>query len=246
MENTLIGPLTSSPVMPRHPANPVLTARDVPYPATLLFNPGVIKYQGKYVMVFRNDYGDFKESGIFEGTNMGLAFSDDGVRWEVQPKPCFQLSDDARATGGIVRAYDPRLTVIEGRCYMTFAVDTRHGVRGGTAVTEDFETWEILSMTAPDNRNLVLFPERIGGKYVRLDDDDSRGRLRSGARQEWLGGALAEALHDGLDAARFGGSASLCWTLPDAVVGSRSALRGQRRLSQRRHLPVRDGAGGRW
>lgn len=169
MENALIGPLTSSPVMHRHPANPILAPRDVPYPATLLFNPGVTKYQGTYVMVFRNDYGDFLGSGHFDGTNMGLAFSDDGVQWEVQPEPCFQLSDDARATGGIVRAYDPRLTVIEGRCYMTFAVDTRHGVRGGTAVTEDFETWEILSMTAPDNRNLVLFPERIGGKYVRLE-----------------------------------------------------------------------------
>ena len=168
MESALIGSLTSSPVMHRHPENPVLTWRDIPYSATLLFNPGVTKYQGKYVMVFRNDYGDFRGSGTFEGTNMGLAFSDDGVKWEVQPEPCFQLSDRERASGGVVRAYDPRLTVIEGRCYMTFAVDTRHGVRGGTAVTEDFGAWEILNLTAPDNRNLVLFPERIGGRYVRL------------------------------------------------------------------------------
>ena len=169
MENSTIGALNSHPVMQRHPTNPILTWRDVPYPATLLFNPGVTKYQGKYVMVFRNDYGDFAGSGIFEGTNLGLAFSDDGVRWEVQPEPCFQLSGGERATGGIVRAYDPRLTVIEGRCYMAFAVDTLHGVRGGIAVTEDFAHWEILSLTAPDNRNLVLFPERIGGKYARLE-----------------------------------------------------------------------------
>ncbi|MBN2389737.1 MAG: glycosidase, partial [Anaerolineae bacterium] len=163
MENLPIGALTSHPVMRRHPANPILTRRDVPYPAMLLFNPGVTKYQGKYVMVFRNDYGDFQGNGIFEGTNLGLAFSDDGVRWEVQPGQCFQFSGGERATGGIIRAYDPRLMVIDGRCMMTFAVDTLHGVRGGIAVTEDFATWEVLSLTAPDNRNLVLFPERIGG-----------------------------------------------------------------------------------
>ncbi len=37
---------------------PVLTRFDVPYPAALVFNAGVTKYNGKYVMLFRNDYGD--------------------------------------------------------------------------------------------------------------------------------------------------------------------------------------------
>ena len=41
----------------RHPDNPVLSAKDVPYHATLIFNAGVTKFQGRYVMVFRNDYG---------------------------------------------------------------------------------------------------------------------------------------------------------------------------------------------
>ena len=65
--------------------------------------------------------------------------------------------------------YDPRLTVIEGRLYICFAVDTKHGVRGGVAVTDDLEHIEILSLSVPDNRNMVLFPERIGGNYVRLE-----------------------------------------------------------------------------
>lgn len=41
----------------RHPGNPVLTAADVPYEATLVFNAGITKFNGTYVMVFRNDYG---------------------------------------------------------------------------------------------------------------------------------------------------------------------------------------------
>jgi len=159
----IIGELHSSSLIKRYEGNPILTAEDVPYHATLVFNPGVTRYQGKYVMGFRNDYGSAAEQRL-DGTNLGLAFSDDGIHWEVQPKPCFELSDEE-----IIRAYDPRLIVIDGRCYMCFAVDTRHGVRGGIAVTDDFETFEILSMSVPDNRNMVLFPEKIGGMYVRLE-----------------------------------------------------------------------------
>lgn len=159
----VIGELHSSPIITRHPANPVLSADDVPYKAALIFNAGVAKYQGRYVMLFRNDYGSLTEQKL-EGTNLGLAFSDDGVKWDVTPTPCFELSDDE-----ITRCYDPRLTVLDGRCYVCFAVDTRHGLRGGVAVTEDFETFDILSLSAPDNRNMVLFPETFGEKYLRLE-----------------------------------------------------------------------------
>ena len=99
-----------------------------------------------------------------EHTNLGLATSDDGVKWEVAPEPCFTMRDDE-----IMRAYDPRLTLLDGRAYMCFAVDTRHGLRGGIAVTDDFENFEVLSLSVPDNRNMVLFPEKIGGMYVRLE-----------------------------------------------------------------------------
>lgn len=163
MPEPLIGELRSSPVMKRHPANPVLSAKDVSYPATLIFNAGVAKYQGRYVMVFRNDFGEWGV-GRFTGTNLGLAFSDDGIEWEVAPKPCWELQDQE-----ISRVYDPRLTVMDGRVYMCFAVDTRHGVRGGIAVTDDFDKFEIISMSVPDNRNMVIFPEKIGGMYVRLE-----------------------------------------------------------------------------
>jgi beta-1,4-mannooligosaccharide/beta-1,4-mannosyl-N-acetylglucosamine phosphorylase len=158
-----VGELKSSSVIRRCESNPVLAADDVPYPAKLVFNAGVTKFQGKYVMVFRNDYGPADEQRLTD-TNIGLAFSDDGIKWKVEPEPCFAMKDDE-----ILRAYDPRLTVIDRRCYMCFAVDTRHGLRGGVAVTDNFRSFEILSLSVPDNRNMVLFPELIGGKYVRLE-----------------------------------------------------------------------------
>ncbi|MBQ9502916.1 MAG: glycoside hydrolase family 130 protein [Lentisphaeria bacterium] len=149
-------------------SNPILSKEDVPYPAELVFNAGVCKFQNKYVMCFRNDYGCTREEfvsgkGHFQ-TNIGLAFSDDGLHWEVAPQPVFEYHDS-----GCRRAYDPRLTVLDGRCYLCFAADGDCGVCGGIAVTDDFEKFEVLCLSEPDNRNMVLFPERINGEFLRLD-----------------------------------------------------------------------------
>ena len=149
----------------RSDLNPILSKKDVPYPAELIFNAGVCKFQGKYVMCFRNDYGCTREeflagTGRIQ-TNIGLAYSDDGIRWEVVPKPVFEYHGD-----GIRRAYDPRLTVVDGRCYLCFATDGEQGVCGGIAVTDDFERFDILYLSEPDNRNMVLFPEKINGEFL--------------------------------------------------------------------------------
>ena len=68
------------------------------------------------------------------------------------------------------RFYDPRIVQIEDRLLLCLAADTRHGVCGViAALSDDLQTCRVLSTTAPDNRNLVLFPEKIGGEYVRLE-----------------------------------------------------------------------------
>lgn len=58
MSEFIIGLLSSSPLISRHPLNPILSPGDVPYGPAMVFNAGVTKFKGKYVMVFRNDYGD--------------------------------------------------------------------------------------------------------------------------------------------------------------------------------------------
>lgn len=164
MPETKIGILKSSAIVKRHPENPILSAKDVPYPATLIFNAGVARFNGRYVMMFRNDYGDTEKKRL-DGTSLGLAFSNDGLRWNVEEKPCFMLEDkDIKR-----RAYDARLTVIDGRCYVCFALTCYHGIRGGIAVTDDLEHFEVLSVSVPDNRNMVLFPEKFDNMYVRLE-----------------------------------------------------------------------------
>lgn len=159
--------LRSSKVITRYNGGePVLSKKDIPYEADCIFNAGVIKYKGQYIMAFRNDY-DYNGKGAFNGCMIGLAFSDDGIHWHVRKEPFITVEDIHDPD--VMKVYDPRLTVIEDTVYLCFAVDTKHGVRGGIGVTRDFKKVEVLSLTAPDNRNMVLFPEKIDGIYVRLE-----------------------------------------------------------------------------
>ena len=82
----------SSKIINKYP-EPVLTRKDVPYNSCLVFNAGVIKHEGKYVMMFRNDYGDF-EAERLDGTNIGIATSDDGIKWEVRPAPVNKINSN--------------------------------------------------------------------------------------------------------------------------------------------------------
>ncbi len=202
-------PHVEAGVLKRHPCNPLLQAADLEYPCGLLFNAGVAKYQGRYVMVFRNDYGATNRDEYaarqrqgkngFDGTNLGLAMSQDGIHWVPESRPCIDLEKARQLIAPLMpgkdpatelrRFYDPRLTVIDGRIYMCFAIDTASGLRGGVAVTDDFDHWEILSVSVPDNRNMVLFPEKIGGRYVRLErpvDTAGGNCLTEDAARMWM------------------------------------------------------------
>lgn len=150
---------------------PVLTKGNIPYDASLIFNAGVAKYNGKYVMVFRNDYGPTEETypTVKFRTSLGLAESADGIHWTVSEKIIFD-NKSLLPTDELRRFYDPRITVIDGNPYLCMAMDTAHGVRGCIAeAAEDFSSFNIISTSVPDNRNMVLFPEKINGKYVRLE-----------------------------------------------------------------------------
>lgn len=155
---------TSSRVVTRYPGNPVLTGADLLYPATTAYNGGAVKFRGRYVMLFRTDHWGVKWDVKSLSIRIGVATSDDGLHWRPAPKPVFQMADD-----DILWAYDPRPTVIDDRLYMCFALDTRHGIRGGVAVTDDLEHFEVLYISPPDNRNMALFPERIDGRFARLE-----------------------------------------------------------------------------
>jgi hypothetical protein len=65
---------------------------------------------------------------------------------------------------------DPRITQIDDTYYITYFAYSEHGCVTGLACTRDFERYErVAVMALPDNKNVVLFPEKIGGRYAKLD-----------------------------------------------------------------------------
>ncbi len=169
---------------------PILTKENIPYKAEFIFNAGVAKIKGKYVMIFRNDYGfdasQYPKSwGNNRGISVGIAVSDNGIdNWQVRERPLVDMhwnmgdAEPGYDSFGkvfpeypdILRLYDPRIIPIEDEIYLCLAMDTVHGLRGCIARLNDtLDDFEIISASVPDNRNMVLFPEKIDGYYVRLE-----------------------------------------------------------------------------
>jgi len=150
----------------RYPGNPILTPGMCPYPAELVFNAGVVRHQGMYYMLFRNDR-EHLHGTIFRYATLGMATSEDGIHFTVYKDEVFRIQD--LGDEEIERLYDVRLVELEGKVYANMAVETKHGLRAGIGVTDDFIHLRMISQSLPDNRNLVLFPERIGGRYMRME-----------------------------------------------------------------------------
>ena len=151
-------------IVRRCEGNPILTKEDVPYPVQTVHNAGVVRHNDRYVMLFR--------SHLRNGRSIiGLAESDDGFRFRARPEPFITPSEKDP-----FRAYeefgveDPRICQLEGSYLITYSVYSRHGVRIALARTEDFVDIERMALiTQADYRNVVIFPERLGSRYARLD-----------------------------------------------------------------------------
>lgn len=95
------------PIIKRYEKNPILTKNDVPYPVVTVHNAGVIKTDGRYLMIFR--------SHLHNGRSiLGLAESSDGYRFTVKPEPFMVPAQE-----GIFAEYeqfgieDPRICKID-------------------------------------------------------------------------------------------------------------------------------------
>jgi predicted GH43/DUF377 family glycosyl hydrolase len=160
---------TSESILERHPENPILTGKDFPPEARIVrvFNSGVIKAEGRYIMACRVEDRALRNF-------IWIAESEDGVHFTPRSRAVAMPHDDdfAEYTAGMY--YDPRITEIEGTFYLCHAAHSGHGCRLSLVRTKDFDRFEWLGhISETDNRNGVLFPEKIGGLYARLDRPNS-------------------------------------------------------------------------
>jgi len=154
-------------MMRRSNKNPIITRQDIQSdnPAlsdvSSVFNPGAVRINGKTNLLMR-----VQNRG--RETYLVRADSFDGFSFNVDPNPTpvagLEILEET-----IYHVYDPRITNIGSHLYVTLAVDTDDGCRTILTRGENLSSLEYIGlMWDSDARNGVLFPEKIGGRYMGL------------------------------------------------------------------------------
>lgn len=161
------------PLVDRYAKNPILTGRDFPEGSGIIrvFNSGVAKFKSGYVMACRAEDSALRNF-------IWIADSDDGIHFRPRsrPMPVPDHAEFKEYTAGMY--YDPRITQIGDDFYLMHAAHSGHGCRLSTFRTRDFDQFEWVGFASQtDNRNGVLFPEKIGGLFARLDRPNTGGNF---------------------------------------------------------------------
>lgn len=154
----------------RHPSNPVISNRSLPYEAQCVFNSGAALYQNKIYMVLSSWTREWCPKFV-------VAHSSDGVHFTVEDREVISIPKEYpyKTTDGI---FDTRITQIDDTYYITYNTASAVGGRIRMASTRDFTTFQDWGfITQPDHRNCVIFPEMINGDYVRLERPNGEGGL---------------------------------------------------------------------
>ncbi len=183
------GPLADTNGVYQRFKNPVLTAAHTPYfwrydlnPETnpflleriginAVFNAGAIKFQGKYILMARVEGADRKSF-------FAIAESPNGIdKFRFRDYPVVVPETDNPDTN----IYDMRLVAHEdGWIYGIFCTERRDPTahiydqsaaiaQCGIIRSKDLDSWERLAdlkTTSPQQRNVVLHPEFVNGKYA--------------------------------------------------------------------------------
>ena len=176
----------------RHPANPVLTPHaDHPWENLAVCNPGVWLQDGLFTMIYRAA-GDDADHVI----RFGLATSRDGIHFErASNQPLLGPSEDGPDAGCIE---DPRIVKLDGHYYITYAYRAfkprqywkqpdnaayspddsslpdligRNMTASGLLLSDDLRTFRRLGRITRadvDDRDVILFPDKVGGRYAML------------------------------------------------------------------------------
>lgn len=176
----------------RSTSNPILIPHaEHPWENLVVCNPAVIHHDGLFQMLYRAA-GDDKDHVI----HFGLATSRDGIHFERQSdQPVFSPSEDGPDAGCVE---DPRIARLDGHFYITYAYRTfkpgqywlasdnsafnprdsslpplfgQNMTASGLLLSDDLRSFRRLgriTRSDVDDRDVILFPEKIGGRYAML------------------------------------------------------------------------------
>ena len=151
--------------------NPIIGRHGTPT-SNSIFNSAVVPYKDGFAGVFRVD-----DRRRYMQLHRG--FSDNGIDWKIDPEPIRFQSEDPE-TGTLVQGYDPRVVWVEDRWYIIWC-NCVNGPTIGIGWTFEFEEFHQLPNAFPPyNRNGVLFPRKIDGRYFLLHRPSDNGHTAFG------------------------------------------------------------------
>ncbi len=168
-------PSDSSAVLWRSSRNPIIP-RDLISRANSIFNSAVVPFGARFAGVFR-------VGGPTPVMPLAAGFSPAGVDWKLDEATIkWEPTDDRvrEIQETFVHAYDPRVTWLEDRYYVTWC-NGYHGPTIGVGYTHDFRKfYQLENAFLPFNRNGVLFPRRVNGMYQMLSRPSDNGHTPFG------------------------------------------------------------------
>jgi len=118
-----------------------------------------------------NDFSDPRlivrpnETYLTSISHLRLARSTNGLHFDVDDRPALTAANEYETFG----VEDPRITLIDGTYYIDYVAAASLGVTTCMASTHDFESFERQGVIFhPENKDVVIFPERIDGRYYAL------------------------------------------------------------------------------
>jgi len=132
-------------------------------PGLDLSDPRAIRYKNATgpLHLVNEGYQDY----LAQISHLRLARSRDGVHFTVETGVAFGPDVPLEEYG----VEDPRITFIDGKFHVTYVSVSRWGITTSLATTSDFGSFERRGVIfLPDHKDVVIFPEKIGGKYVAL------------------------------------------------------------------------------
>lgn len=155
----------------RYTENPIID-RNPTKRCGRVYNSAVIPFGSGFIGVFRADQTDGK-------ARLHLGRSDDAIHWEIEDEP-IRWKDEEGKPYDPNYAYDPRLVELDGVFYIIWCTDFG-GAALGLGMTRDFREFIRLENPFPPfNRNGVLFPRKINGKYMLLSRPSDSGHTPFG------------------------------------------------------------------
>lgn len=115
-------------------------------------------------------------------SHLRVAWSTDAINIDsIDPAPALEPQGEFEAYG----IEDPRATYIDNRWWITYVAVSQHGMATALASTTDFNYFDRHGLIFPiENKDVVIFPEKIGGHYAALHRPS--GSAKFGKRSIWL------------------------------------------------------------